>query len=170
MHLVLGSERVDLRRGVVVIATPETSAADRRHADLAWVRHGADAPEAPFGGDAADAAGVRRLADAGAVVVGLADPTESALDAAGERGLAVLVPAVRRAAGRIPPERLLVTSDSPVDGAVAVLDLDATGPAAWGRATVALAAGVRVVRTSEPRSIRRVATVVERLTTAVVRA
>ena len=143
MHLVLGPERDDLDARTVVIARD-------------------DCPDASDGADA-----VHRLADCGAVAVALRPGDLAGLEAAAERHLTVLVdPADVAAAGAIPPGQLLVRAGRPVEGAVACADPAGTGPAAWGEVVAALVAGVRVVRTAEPASIRRVAGVVDRLVAA----
>lgn len=197
VHLVLGSDRVDLAGRVLVIARTGSPDGEAPGADLRWIQGAAWSPGAgpapaltgragaepsgpapasiggppPWGADAGGVDDVHRLADAGAVVLGLADPDPGSCAAAVERGLAVVVPAAQaeRAAALVAADRLLVLVDGPsVDGlpAIACLDLADEGPAAWGRATVALAVGVRAVRTPEPRSLRRVAAVVDRIRAA----
>lgn len=169
VHLALGSERYDLRVRPVVIALG--AGPDAAGADVVWVADPADvdlaASPLPVGADARDADHVEALAGAGAAVVGIRSGDDGALAAAGARGLAVLVdPAdVAMAATHLPPERLLVRSACPVAGTVACVDA-APGPAGWGRLTVAATAGVRVVRTAEPRSVRRVTTVVDAILAA----
>lgn len=167
MHLALGSERFDLRGRTVVIAlVAGVGSAPVSGADVIWLAEAAGADltggSALAGADACDADHVEALAGAGAAVVGIRAGDERAVAAAGAWGLAVLVdPAdVVTAAAHLPPERLLARSDGPVAGAVACFDA-APGPAGWGALTVAMSAGVRVVRTAEPRSVRRVTTVVE---------
>jgi len=172
VHLVLGSQRVDLDARVLVVGRVGTVEAPAPGADLRWlpsVPSDAVPGDVPFGADAGSADEVRSLAALGAVAVGLAGTDAEALAAAVAGGLAVLVPAAAAAgaASQVPPERLVAVGAGAHDGpGVACLDLDDLGPAAWGRATVALSQGVRAVRTGEPRSIRRVATVVERLVAA----
>lgn len=189
MHLVLGPERIDLQACVLVVARSGAEGGGAAGAEVHWADvHRVDGPEPAAGGGARAGAGstraprrygtdartaddVHRLADAGAVAVGLADPSPASCGAAVERGLAVVVPAAQahRAGGLVADDRLLVLVDGrPPSGlpGVPCLDLVGEGPDAWGRATVALTAGVRVVRTVEPRSLRRIATVTERIRSA----
>lgn len=169
MHLVLGPERFDLRDRTVVVARGPAAGASLLGADALWADDLGDEDlrrlPVPVGADADDADDVARLAEAGAVAVGIRAGDRGACAAARERGLTLLV---HRAdlpdvAGTVPPERLLVAAAAAAGGAVACADPPGSGPAAWGAATVALLAGVRVVRTAEPASLRRVATVVDRL-------
>lgn len=175
MHLVLGSQRHDLRYRTFVIARVHHAAGPRPGADALWADEvgevdGVDLRSlpVPVGADAADAADVHRLADLGAVAVGLPPDDPASCTAAADRALTVLVPAAALGdvVGSFPVERLLVSCADPVEGGVACFSPHAEGPAAWGAATQALARGVRVVRASDARSMRRVATVVERLVAA----
>jgi hypothetical protein len=170
VHLVLGSERYDLRARAVVVARVEHPGQPAPGADAVWVADpaGAGAHHLPVGADAVDADHVHRLADAGVSAVGIAPGDRRAASAAEERGLTVLVTPddVADAAALLPPERVLVCGSAPRAGAVACCTPDGTGPAAWAQVTVAMRSGVRVVRTNEPGSVRRVATVVQRLVDA----
>jgi hypothetical protein len=172
VHLVLGSQRHDLREGTVLVALVGRAGAPVAGADALWA---ADVDDAglhdvplPVGADAVDAEHVHRLADAGVAAVAIRPGDRRAGVAAAERGLTVLVEAadLPGVAGRFPPERVLVAAHHPVEGAVTCWTPAGCGPAAWGEATVVLTAGVRVLRTTEPRSMRRVATVAERLSRA----
>lgn len=172
MQLVLGSERYDLRDRTVILARVAGAAPDTTGADALWVDPhavaGLRACPLPIGVDARSAAHVHELVDAGAVAVGVPAGHRDVAEAAQQRGTSLLVhPSDTSAvAGGAPPERLLVRSNRPVDGGVACCVATGRGPAAWGDVAVALAAGVRVVLTPEPASIRRVAVVVERLAAA----
>lgn len=171
MHLVLGSQRHDLRHRTVVIARVPRPGHPASGADALWASTlgGVDvrAVPVPVGVDASDADDVHRLADAGVAAVAIRPGDREACAAAAERDLTVLLaPDDVAAAAAFPAERVLVANASPIAGGVACFTPDADGPAAWGAVTWSLAEGVRVLRTSESRSVRRVATVVERLVAA----
>jgi len=172
VHLVLGSQRHDLRDRTVVIARVDRPVHPVPGADALWAGtvDGVDlrALTIAVGADASDAADVHRLADAGAAAVALAPGDRTACAAAAQRELTVLVPLADAGAAvaSLPPDRVLVAHGSPVADGTTCFTPPGEGPAAWAAATRALAAGVRVVRTAEPRSMRRVATVVERLVAA----
>ncbi|HEX4902478.1 MAG TPA: hypothetical protein VFV42_06690 [Acidimicrobiales bacterium] len=171
MHLVLGSQRHDLGR-TVVIARVHRPEGPVPGADALWADQvdgvALGSFPVPVGADAAGAADVHRLADAGAAAVGLMAGDADGRAAAAERRLTVLVPFadLGAAAGSLPSERVLVSHQAPVDGGVACFSPPGDGPAAWGAATRALADGVRVLRGRDARSLRRVATVAEHLVAA----
>lgn len=171
MHLVLGSQRIDLRDRTVVVALVEGAPVPVAGADAVWARSShcdralVAAAGVPVGADAVDADEVERLAAAGVAVVALGSPGGDALAAARAHELSVLVPSLP-APGGLEPVRVLVESCAPVDGAVACCTVDGTGPAAWARAVGAVGTGVRVVRTSDVRSVRRAVTVADRLVAA----
>jgi len=153
----------------VLIACVTSVEAHPTGADALWcttpIVDDAAAAGLPVGAEARDAGDVERLAAAGVALVGIRAGDHDACRAAASDGRTVLVQPADVAAARalVPPERLLVDAPRPVDGAVACCSPDLAGPAAWGEVAAALAAGVRVVRSAEVRSARRVATVLERL-------
>lgn len=67
-----------------------------------------------------------------------------------------------RARGADVPEELIVCQGAPGPG-VPAATLAGTGPGTWGAAARAVHDGVRVVRTTDARSVRRVVTVADRL-------
>lgn len=172
MHLVLGSQRHDLQDRTVVFARVHRPGPPVAGADALWAStvDGVDLRSVPVavGVDASDADDVHRLADAGVAAVAIAPADRAACAAAFERGLTILVSPrdARAVAGALPAERVLVAGGSPVAHGAACFTPDGEGPAAWGAATRALAAGVRVLRAADARSMRRVATVVEHLAAA----
>lgn len=171
MHLVLGSQRIDLRDRTVVVAVVDGAPMAVAGADAVWARSECcdrdlvAAAGVPVGADAADAADVARLADAGVALVGLPSNDDEARAVAAARDLSVLLRAVPLP-GDIDEPRVLVEACTPVDGAVACCTVDGRGPAAWARAVGAVEAGVRVVRTGDVRSVRRALTVADRLVEA----
>jgi len=169
VHLVLGPHRFDLRDRTVLIARVRSVADRPAGADALWVDGpvGADVAGAglPVGAAASGPGDVERLLDLGVALVGVPAGDAEAVRAAAGAGAGVLVAraALPTVAGSVPPEQLLVLSGAPVEGAVACCAPDGDGPGAWGTIARALAAGVRVVRTGDARSARRVATVLDRL-------
>jgi hypothetical protein len=171
VHLVLGSQRIDLRDRTVVVAMVDGAPVAVPGADVVWARSSCCdrdrvvAAGLPVGTDAADAADVERLARAGVAVVALGSLDEEAIAVAAARDLSVLLPA-RPVSGDIDAARVLVEACTPVADAAACCTVTGTGPPAWARAVGAVAAGVRVVRTSDARSVRRAVTVADRLVAA----
>lgn len=176
MLLALGPLLLDTTvRTVVVGVLDGTGPASIAGADAVWLRHPtvdqvvatSRATGLPVGVTVDDVAALDDLVAAGAVAIECDSP--GAIDVALDRQVTMWCPgpqADRATEAGVPAERVVREPGAAGDATSVGVTVTGHGPRTWGEAVRAGHGGARVVRTADVRSLRRVVTVMDRLTVA----
>lgn len=183
MLLALGPLQLDTTARTVVIgvADPRDGGcvdAASVGADAVWLRPGATAAQVreiagrcdrPVGITVDDLDGWADLVAAGAVAVEVRSPDVDVAEVASARDLTLWCgPGVARRAldAGVALEHLVVEGGAWDRPGVVGVTVQGAGPSAWGTVVRAVLDGAGAVRTTDPRALRRVAAVVDRLVAA----
>lgn len=178
MLLALGTPQLDPTARAVVVALVTGAGADcvtvaAAGADALWLGPTATPSEVaqvtrrvgvPVGVTVADLEGLEPLVASGAVAVESASP--QIVDQVAVSSLVLWCDraiADDAVAAGVPGPRIVCEGGGPGVHGVTVIG---QGPAAWGAVVQAVQAGARVVRTTDPKAVRRVVTVTDRLLAA----